>query len=190
LGSDSNSTPHHSATVTRPSHRRRNVFDFLRFSPRHAMPPNVTQVCSRVRDNASVLCSNHRAIFPFCSLDGPRRPSPNSLPPPRLPSNHPYASCQIGGPFVQVVHCRLSLMFLSRGATRCTRLFLLLREISWMYFQRNATAGAPKGNGGYRRDEEFDFRPRSPTRNPNSQQLEPSIIVARITTGNHGSGRL
>jgi hypothetical protein len=58
-----------------------------------------------------------------------------------------------------------------------------------MDFQRNATAGAPKGNGGYRRDEEFDSRPRSPTRNPNSQQLEPST-VAKTTTGDHGSGRL
>jgi len=51
-----------------------------------------------------------------------------------------------------------------------------------MNLQRIATAGAPKGNGGYRRDEEFDSRPSSPTRNPNSQQIEP--------IGNHGSGRL
>ena len=58
-----------------------------------------------------------------------------------------------------------------------------------MDFQRVATAGAPKGNGGYRRDEEFDSRPHSPTHNPNSQQHEPST-VANTTSGNHGSSRL
>jgi len=39
-----------------------------------------------------------------------------------------------------------------------------------MDFQRNATAGAPKGNGGYKRDEDFDPPPPSPTGNITSQQ--------------------
>jgi hypothetical protein len=39
-----------------------------------------------------------------------------------------------------------------------------------MDFQRNATAGAPKGNGGYKRDEDFDPPPPAPTGNITSQQ--------------------
>jgi hypothetical protein len=56
-----------------------------------------------------------------------------------------------------------------------------------MDFQRNATAGAPKGNGGYRRDEDFDSRPTSPTQNCDSQQ--PSAVT-QTNSGEHGGGRL
>ena len=55
-----------------------------------------------------------------------------------------------------------------------------------MDFQRNATAGAPTGNGGFRRDEDFDPPLPSQTRNTESQQ--PST-VAQTNTGEHGSGR-
>ena len=72
--------------------------------------------------------------------------------------------------FINVMYCHLSSMFLSRGVTRCARLFSLLSLISCMDFQRNATAGAPKGNGGYRRDEDFDPPPPAPTGNITSQQ--------------------
>ncbi|OAX36744.1 hypothetical protein K503DRAFT_280398 [Rhizopogon vinicolor AM-OR11-026] len=50
--------------------------------------------------------------------------------------------------------------------------------------ERNAAAGAPRGNGGHRRDEDFDSCPPSPTRNPNSQ---PAFPVAQTNTGDHGS---
>ncbi|OAX31556.1 hypothetical protein K503DRAFT_74646 [Rhizopogon vinicolor AM-OR11-026] len=53
---------------------------------------------------------------------------------------------------MHAMHCRLSLMFLSRRVM-------------------SATAGAPKGNGGYKRDEDFDPPSLSPPPppNPNSQ---------------------
>jgi len=54
-----------------------------------------------------------------------------------------------------------------------------------MEFQRNATAGAPKGNGGFRRDEDFD--PTSPSPNQNTDSQQPSA-VAQSNTGEHGSG--
>ena len=38
-----------------------------------------------------------------------------------------------------------------------------------MDFQRNATAGAPKGNGGYKGDEDFDPPSPAPTGNITSQ---------------------
>jgi len=39
-----------------------------------------------------------------------------------------------------------------------------------MDFQRNATAGAPKGNGGYKGDEDFDPPLPAPTGNITSQR--------------------
>ncbi|KAJ8596703.1 WD40 repeat-like protein [Rhizopogon salebrosus TDB-379] len=52
--------------------------------------------------------------------------------------------------------------------------------------ERNATAGAPKKNSEYRRDEDFDPLP-PPSPNSNSQQLS---AATQINTGEHGSGRL
>jgi len=54
-----------------------------------------------------------------------------------------------------------------------------------MDFQCNATAGAPRGDDGFRRDEDFDPLPPSQTWNTDSQQ--PSA-VAQANTGEHGSG--
>ncbi|OAX35336.1 WD40 repeat-like protein [Rhizopogon vinicolor AM-OR11-026] len=54
-------------------------------------------------------------------------------------------------------------------------------------YERNAAAGAPKGKGGYIRDEDFD--PPNPPPPPNPSSLQPSATV-QITTGVHGGGRL
>jgi len=56
-----------------------------------------------------------------------------------------------------------------------------------MNVQRNAAAGAPKGNGGYRRDEEFDSQPISSTQNVSSKQISATV---QTNTGEHGSSRL
>ena len=151
------------------------------------MSPTLTRVCSIVfpwSNLTSPLIPFH--FFIFCSLNRHQSLSPNHMP--TLPplSHHAYISCQSGGPFIQVMYCHLSSMFLSRGATRCARLFSLLSQISCMDFQRNATAGAPKGNGGFRRDEDFDPPQTSSNQNTDSQQ--PSAI-AQTNTGEHGSGR-
>jgi len=59
-----------------------------------------------------------------------------------------------------------------------------------MGFKRNATAGAPKGNGGYKRDEDFDPPPPAPTGNITSQQpsaaaqtqsREQTFLPTRVT---------
>jgi hypothetical protein len=54
-----------------------------------------------------------------------------------------------------------------------------------LILQRNATAGAPKGNDDYVRDEDFDTP--SPPPNPNSQQASAAM---QTMPGVHGGGRL
>ncbi|KAJ8581607.1 hypothetical protein M405DRAFT_611465 [Rhizopogon salebrosus TDB-379] len=51
--------------------------------------------------------------------------------------------------------------------------------------ERNAAAGARKGSGGYRRDEDIDTLPPP----PNSDPQRTSALV-RIDTGKHGSSCL
>jgi len=58
----------------------------------------------------------------------------------------------------------------------------LVIECSHFNFQRNAAAGAPKCDRGYRRDEEFDSPPSSPS--------SDSRRAAQEVTGEHGRGRL
>ena len=126
------------------------------------------------------------AYLHFCSLNIHQGVSSNHLPTLPLLSHHAYTSCESGGPFIQVMYCHLSSMFLSHGVTRCARLFSLLSLISCMDFQSNATAGAPKGNGGFRRDEDFD--PPQPSSNQNTDSQQPSAAT-QTNTGEHGSGR-
>ncbi|KAJ8586681.1 WD40 repeat-like protein [Rhizopogon salebrosus TDB-379] len=47
--------------------------------------------------------------------------------------------------------------------------------------ERNAAAGARKGNGGYRRDEDFDTPPPPPNSDP-----EPTSALVQIDAGEHG----
>ncbi|OAX33545.1 hypothetical protein K503DRAFT_804288 [Rhizopogon vinicolor AM-OR11-026] len=102
----------------------------------------------------------------LCGIDAHQRPSSNPLPPLHPPSKPAHATCQIGGPFIQVLRCHLLSMYLTRSD------------------ERNAAAGAPKGNNGYRCDEKYDSRPPSPNGNHNSH---PSSAVAQPNTGDHGS---
>jgi len=137
---DARDNYHSSAT---PPHRR-NLIDFLRFTP----PPIVSPISTRSQRTSEPIAQSSTITS---SAITPRLYIPSKWWPPHTRHALP--------PVVDVP--------LTRGD------------------QRNAAAGAPKVNGRFRRDEDFD--PPSQTRNTNSQQ-QPA--VAQTNTGEHGSGRL
>jgi hypothetical protein len=76
-------------------------------------------------------------------------------------------------------------MFLSRRVQRCAQALFIVFEVSSIDLQRTAAAGARKGNGGYRRDEDFDI----PLPPPHSDPQRTST-PEHIDTGEHESSCL
>jgi hypothetical protein len=169
----------------------------LQFPATSSFPPNrslssqaVTQVHSAIQSSGEnvglQLCNQNFTVTfiqsrrtPAAITQSPTAPSSIVRPRRRLSNWWPIRTGHALPPIVDVP--------LTRGDQVCSVEFYRCLEISCMNVQRNAAAGAPKGNCGYRRDEEFDPPPTSPTQNANSQQLP---AVAQTNTGEHGSGRL